>query len=166
MEGMSLQIQNLISQKNDVYRERNQLVAALSKIYGSHLARHPDSDTEWEDDWRNIVVIYIPIREATARSKADLSCGSESAIVTTQLTWHIHDNDLSSFYHLGYVQSFQWDGHTTMEKYRRLRNIEVDCLVKYAFKCQRATGTTESDGVSSSCKQGSWMSRLIRKWLG
>lgn len=84
--------------KNQAYTERDQLVAAISKCFPSHLCRHPDSDIEWEDDWRWIVCIHLP---------------------TGQATWHIHESELPWFSHLE-RKSNHWDGHSTEEKYRRL----------------------------------------------
>jgi hypothetical protein len=63
---------------SSVYHERNMLVCALSKIYPSLLGRHP-SDQEWDDDWRWIVYVNLP---------------------TGQVSWHIHDSELSLFDHL------------------------------------------------------------------
>lgn len=82
------------------YRERDQLVAALSKQYDAHLSRHMG---EWEDEWRNIVCIHLP---------------------SGQATWHIHDSELSLFAHLfGKPVENHWDGHDTEEKYRRLNAL-------------------------------------------
>jgi hypothetical protein len=88
-----------VEAKDAVYAERNRLVAALSKLLPSHLARHPDTDTSWEDDWRWIVVVNVP---------------------AGQMTWHIHDSEREMFNHLDVRADFAWDGHTTDEKYRRL----------------------------------------------
>jgi hypothetical protein len=84
-----------------VYRERDQLVAALSKHYQAHLSRHLGDS--WEDDWRNIVCIHLPEGQAT---------------------WHIHDSELPLFRHLR-TQPDHWDGHTPEEKYRRLNAVEA-----------------------------------------
>lgn len=86
---------------NDVYRERNQLVAALSKLWPAHLALHAEDDAEWDKEWRNIVFIHAPVG---------------------QLSWHIHDSDLPMFSHLSYEENC-WDGHSTEEKYRRLNSF-------------------------------------------
>lgn len=94
------------SSRDNAYWERNQLVALVSKLYPSHLARHPDSDTTWEDDWRTIICVHSP---------------------AGQLTWHIHDNHRKYFEHLNkkseQFADCKWDGHTTQQKYRRIRNI-------------------------------------------
>lgn len=89
---------NALSQKDSAYAERDRLVCALSKLWPSHLARHPDEDVTWDNDWRWIVCIHGP---------------------TGQLTWHIHDNERGWFDHLS-VRDGHWDGHTTDEKYQRL----------------------------------------------
>jgi len=88
--------------KDLAYFERDMLVSLLSKIYPSYLTKHPESDTEWEKDWRNIVVINSP---------------------TGQLSWHIHDSELPFFTHLE-QDSNRWDGHTNLTKYIRIGNIE------------------------------------------
>lgn len=108
-----------MSEKDKAYWERNQLVSALSKIYPSLLAKHPEGDTEWEEDWRNIVVINLPI-EATIY-KDEVKQPSEYF----QMTWHIHDFDRPMFDHLNLMGNFVLDGHTTEEKYRRLRTIKA-----------------------------------------
>jgi len=87
--------------KDYAYWERNQLVGVLSRLYPSHLAKHPESDKEWEDDWRNIVCIHTP---------------------AGQVTWHLHDSDMPMFKHLE-VDKDHWDGHTTEEKYKRLEAL-------------------------------------------
>ncbi len=89
------EIDRLRAQKNAVYAERDQLIAALSKLFPSHLAYH---EGDWEDDWRNIVCIHLP---------------------TGQATWHIHDSELPWFGHLDGGEA-HWDGHSTEEKYQRL----------------------------------------------
>lgn len=104
--GEDEKIKELTEQKDNVYHERNMLVAALSKVYESYLGRHEESDTTWENDWRNIVYIYIP--QMITRNQV-------------QLSWHIHDSELELFKHLKYDHDIKWDGHTTEEKYMRLK---------------------------------------------
>lgn len=85
----------------NAYTERNALVAALSKIFPSHLARHPEDDASWERDWMWIVFISTP---------------------SGQLSWHLHDAHLPMFAHLSEGPNV-WDGHTTEEKYARLARL-------------------------------------------
>jgi hypothetical protein len=82
----------LQKQRNDVYEERDRLVAALSKCFPSWLARHPNTDRAWDDDWRWIVFVQLP---------------------TGQATWHIHDRELPWFAHLKRRTENVWDGSCT-----------------------------------------------------
>lgn len=100
-EAMQRRIAELEGAKNAAYSERDQLVAALSKCFPSHLMLHDAED--WEDDWRSIVCINLP---------------------TGQATWHIHDSELSWVEHLSFRPQ-DWDGHDTPEKYRRLNALPV-----------------------------------------
>ena len=105
VQELEAENERLRGEKDGAYSERNKLVAALSKLRLSWLERHPDSDTEWEDDWRWIVFVNGP---------------------GGQMSWHIHDSELGQFNHLirhtGNVNS--WDGHTVEEKYERLAAID------------------------------------------
>ena len=94
-------------QKNGAYTERNRLVALASKLFPSWLERHPESDVEWEDDWRWIVFVRLP---------------------TGQASWHIHDSELETFDHLGRQSGNSWDGHSDEEKYRRVDAIMAEVL--------------------------------------
>lgn len=89
--------------KDSAYKERDSLVACLSKLWPSHLCRHPDEDTEWEKDWRWIVCVHSP---------------------EGQLTWHIHDSELAAFGHLSESEN-HWDGHNTEEKYKRIAAVRA-----------------------------------------
>jgi hypothetical protein len=92
----------LKAQKDSAYTERNALVVVLTKLWPSHLARHPDEDTTWDDDWRTIVCVHSPVG---------------------QLTWHIKDDEVALFAHLAIMEDQHWDGHTTVEKYVRLASL-------------------------------------------
>ena len=83
----------------EVYHERDQLVAALSKHYEAHFAVDETTDHEW----RYVICIHLP---------------------TGQVTWHIHDSEVELFAHLEEQDRPQhWDGHDTDEKYRRLNAL-------------------------------------------
>ncbi|MGA1868666.1 MAG: hypothetical protein ACMUJM_08960 [bacterium] len=120
------EIEQLKKQKDNAYWERNQLVAALSKLFPSHLAKHPEDDKEWEDDWRTIVVINIPIEKANLSTYEIERIKSENRFdnPSLQLSWHIHDTEIPMFDHLNY-RDYRWDGHSTEEKYCRLRKLKV-----------------------------------------
>lgn len=93
----------LVKDKNQAYKERNALVALLSKMFPSALGKHDETDELWDDAWRNIVFIDLP---------------------DGQCSWHIHDTELPNFAHLipppGVAFPINWDGHTTEEKYERV----------------------------------------------
>lgn len=93
-----------------VYRERDQLVAALSKLYPAHFAI--DEVIE-EQEWRYVICIHLP---------------------TGQVTWHIHESELSLFRHLEDEDRPQhWDGHSTEEKYRRLNRLYPPSAIDMGF---------------------------------
>lgn len=98
------EVERLKKEKGGAYSERNNLVVFLSKQFESHLCRHPEQDEEWENDWRWIVCIHSP---------------------KGQITWHIHDSELTKFNHLSHGDQ-HWDGHTTEEKYKRLSDIQTE----------------------------------------
>lgn len=111
--------------RDRAYKERNALACLLTKLYPAQLLRHEDSDTSWENDWRNIVCILLP---------------------TGQVTWHIHDSEMPLFKHLtgviGVDGCTKWDGHTTEEKYARIAavpdgdKIGEGCNVDgYCYQC-------------------------------
>lgn len=82
---------------NSIYRERNQLVAALSKLFPASLEPHVGAGVA---DW--VVRIDLP---------------------TGQAGWHIPTGQLWIFDHLPRSQGRAWDGHTNEEKYDRLSRI-------------------------------------------
>jgi len=95
------EVARLKAEKHGAYAERNRLVAALSKLWPSHMALHPADDASWDDEWRQIVCIHSPFG---------------------QLSWHIKDGEEVQFTHLS-VATNDWDGHTTDEKYARLARL-------------------------------------------
>lgn len=130
-------LQDMCKRKDQAYWERQQMVVALSHLWPSFLAKHPESDKEWQDDWRTIVVIILPeygpaekYEFATPRYSVP---GMSKSVRGVQITWHIHDFEIPLFDHLRYAdgeertgfatKTYQWDGHTTEEKYRRLREF-------------------------------------------
>ena len=82
---------------NEVYNERDRLVALISSIYPSHLA----IDEGAEEGFKYVVYVQSP---------------------EGQLSWHIADEELMLFGHLK-VKDNNWDGHTTEEKYERIKQL-------------------------------------------
>lgn len=94
--------------KDIAYGERDLCVALIAKLAlacgnRAWLGLHDPADKNWDDDWRTIVFVELP---------------------TGQMSWHIQDSELSLFAFLtdrSLVLRAPWDGHTTEEKYDRLR---------------------------------------------
>jgi len=91
---------------DQAYQERNLcmlLAARLALALGwrAGLGKHNADDPEWEREWTNILFLDTP---------------------AGQLSWHLHDSELPD------TQAFRsysapWDGHTTQEKYARVRAL-------------------------------------------
>ena len=79
-----------------LYRERAHLVSFVAALYPSIIIDHE----EWP-------IIYISTPEG-------------------QVSWHLKKSDLDLFKHVPYGYSMTcdaWDGHTTPEKYERIRQL-------------------------------------------
>jgi hypothetical protein len=88
------------------YRERNQVVAALTefaKAQGWKVGFGKDLDAE-SPEWSTVVFIETP---------------------KGQVSWHIHANDRNLFT-LKVDPEFKWDGHSTEQKYNRLFVATLD----------------------------------------
>lgn len=82
---------------DEVYRERNALVAFLAHRYCGVLVE----DSEDEPGWG---IVYIETKFG-------------------QMSWHIPPRDFDLFEGVDREVSYRWDGHTTEEKYERLRRL-------------------------------------------
>lgn len=83
------------------YRERNTLVALLSKLFPSGYGK--TAIEGWDEAWHNCCYIDFPWGQAS---------------------WHFHDDDKFLFEHLSPYQG-EYDGHTTEEKYKKIREVSV-----------------------------------------
>ena len=99
LEDQDAAMAKMRERKDGAYLERNQLVAALSKIYPSGIAK--TAIPGWSEDWHGCVYIDSPVG---------------------QLSWHYHESQAHLFAHLP-PYTKPWDGHTTEEKYRRLASL-------------------------------------------
>ena len=90
------EVERLRAEKDGAYHERNQVVAALAKLFPSGVAVDPD-----EPDWP---VLYI-----------DLPDG--------QVSWHFQRSEAIEL--LAGIPKYdgEWDGHSTEEKYARLKSL-------------------------------------------
>lgn len=89
-------------QRDGAYRERACLLAWLATLCPAVIAPAPDVD---EPGWE---ILYLTPAEQ-------------------QMTWHIAPADVELFEHVGRAPAddprVQWDGHTTAEKYERIRSL-------------------------------------------
>lgn len=97
-----------MNQIDEVYAERNQVVALLANTLfsiGFSVGIRKTEIEGWDPEWHNCVFIDLP---------------------TGQISWHYHDREASLFERLPPYEK-PWDGHTTELKYLRMK----DCLWNY-----------------------------------
>lgn len=100
MDEKDIKIQQITAIKDAAYHERNQVVAALAKVFPSGINK--TLIPGWEPEWCNCVYIDLP---------------------TGQVSWHYHDNEADLFENLP-PYTKPWDGHSTEEKYERLKELK------------------------------------------
>lgn len=100
------QINTLTAERDGAYRERAHLLAWLAAHHAAVLA--PALDIDDEDDW-HLLYLYA---------------GDH------QMAWHIAPRDTELFNHVERVDFADpraaWDGHTTDEKYERIRTLTAE----------------------------------------
>jgi hypothetical protein len=101
------QIEDLKKQKDEVYKERNILVALLARTYPSGIKK--TAIEGWSPEWHNCVYIELPD-------------GS-------QCSWHYHDRHSYLFEDLPPYEK-EWDGHTTEIKYYNIQELIVSGSIK------------------------------------
>lgn len=109
IRALHKRIEELEAQKDGAYSERNKMLVGMCSMaialgYGVYVMPHVGE--EWDDDWRNIVVIEGP---------------------TGQMSWHVHDSEMELFKGLPHVSENRWDGHDTEEKYERVIGLS-ECV--------------------------------------
>ena len=143
-ERAEARVAELEEAKNGAYTERDMLVAALSKLLPARLGPNDQPEPGWT--W--IVFIDGP---------------------TGQLSWHIHDSELSWFDHLDRVEYGQWDGHSTVEKYARLLAMESTSAERAErerdeHKANEEFAREMLDRVVIQGGAESWTTREMRDW--
>lgn len=95
------EIKTATAERDGAYRERARLVAHLASLYPSQIA-HTDLEAP---DWA-VVTVEGP---------------------TGQMSWHVAPRDMDLFEHVERQNGLvlPWDGHTTEQKYERLRQLTV-----------------------------------------
>lgn len=79
------------------YRERAELTAIPAALFGGVVSYNNPQSPTWP-------VLYIETPEG-------------------QISWHNDPDDMGIFKHLPVVDDYPWDGHTTEEKYARIRRL-------------------------------------------
>jgi len=92
-------IDTLVADKNSAYHERNQVVAALSKLFPSGITR--TNIPNWDDEWHGAVYIDLP---------------------TGQISYHYHDSEHHLFAALPNYNG-AWDGHNKDTVHQRLQAL-------------------------------------------
>lgn len=98
-------INRLTGERDGAYRERVHLLAWLATLYAPNAVLAPAIDIDDEDGWH---LLFL-------------------TVAGRQLSWHIAPRDMDLLKHVGRVDfadpRAQWDGHTTDEKYQRIRTM-------------------------------------------
>ena len=89
-----------LDQLDEVYAERNALVAFLAKLYSGVFVKNSPDAPGWG-------IVYITTHMG-------------------QMSWHIPQRDFHMFDGVLIVDSIEWDGHTTEEKYQLLASLGED----------------------------------------
>lgn len=113
MQSANAVIMKLANQKDEAYAERDKVIAALTKVFPSHLTRHKETPGEdWDKEWLNVVCIHLP---------------------TGQATWHVHISEMPWFDHLNGIElkCGGYDGYTTPEKYQRLFRLPITWMADF-----------------------------------
>lgn len=128
---------------NAAYRERAHLVALLAAVYPSHIGRTDPAAPDW-----TVATLQLP---------------------TGQAAWHIAADDEDLFQHVEHdpEHAFEYDGHSTEEKYQRIRTLtaeiaavqeatEPDVMAVPVAEVRRAT-QDERDGDARAVARTVWM---------
>jgi len=94
-EGMRV----AMKEKDGAYFERNNLVAALARLYPSGIRK--TNILGWEEDWHGCCFVDLP---------------------TGQISYHYHDNHAYLFKDLPSYEK-EWDGHEKETVHKRLANL-------------------------------------------
>jgi hypothetical protein len=142
-------VKDMETRKDAAYLERNQVVAALAKVFPSGMAR--TAIEGWSEDWHGCVYIDLP---------------------TGQASWHFHDSQAYLFEGLpAYTKA--WDGHTTEQKYGRLAALATmpasvnppETPADHKYLC-RAWGETDLPCVAIARSRDEVRQFYIDQWLG
>lgn len=131
--------------QNRAYYERDVMVRALSKVWPSHLMRHPSDDAEWfkghSQAW--IVCVHAP-------------CG--------RLAWHIADDDLPRFAHLK-TREHEWIAADGAERYERLDALDAR-RVPATTAMARSGGQARARALDGARRNEIARNAALTRWAG
>jgi hypothetical protein len=112
-------VKELEAAKYGAYLERNQCVALIARM--AHKLGCVTGQTEmaiegWDPEWNGLVFVELP---------------------TGQASWHFHKSQKGLFIDIPY-RKFEWDGHTTKEKYQRVARAFGGVLARAALDAERS----------------------------
>lgn len=92
------------AEKDAIYKERNLCVALIADLARSlavpvWIAEHQGK--EFDPEWRNVLFVDLP--------------------GVGQISWHVHESELKHFRYIPRNSVKAYDGHTTEEKYNRIK---------------------------------------------
>ena len=127
------------------YYERDTLIAVLTKIWPSHLMRHPADDVKWlerhSQTW--IVCVHSP---------------------AGRLAWHISDDDVKHFEHLK-VKSHEWIAADGAERYQRLATWNPK-REPASVSFGRSGGKARASKLSQARRSEIARSAALTRWAG
>ena len=124
LEKLRADLARAVGARDAAYAERNQVLALMARMavalgWPVGVATHPESDTNWEADWRTILVFDLP---------------------TGQASWHFHDSERERLAGLPQYEK-PWDGHSTPAKYDRVNAaMPIVGAIALATERTRAVG--------------------------
>lgn len=110
IEHLEGKLSEMRDRKDAAYLERNRVVALLARLLPS--VRTKTDIPGWAENWHGCVFLKLPTGE--------------------QLSWHYRDDHAHLFEGLPFVESVEYDGHTTEQKYATIEFFcgEIDALMK------------------------------------
>lgn len=115
---------------DSVYRERAHLVAHLAALYPSHIGPNDPTAPDWA-----VLTVEAP---------------------TGQMSWHIAPSDMDLFEHVPTTTAERdWDGHSTEEKYARLRALTRIRSRRSCEECVIQADATGAVVVNDPCEEHS-----------
>src|SRR5678815_1457495 len=127
--------------------ERDALIAVLSKVWPSHLMRHPNDDAAWFKSHSQSLIVCV-------HSPAG------------RLAWHIADEDAPRFAHLK-MRDHEWIPADGAERYERLLAWNPsDAPTSVSQLTGRMGGKARAENMTAARRSESARSAALTRWAG